>query len=90
VRERNTDRSGFSRRRFIACGGTAVTGAWLVECGQPVKAAQSLPMTADYDIVVCGGGTSGLPAAVAAARTGARVAIVERYGWTKRLRRSGM
>ncbi len=37
--------------------------------------------TPEYDIVVCGGGTSGLPAAVAAAREGARVAIVERFGF---------
>lgn len=37
--------------------------------------------TPDYDVVICGGGTSGLPAALAAARQGARVAIVERYGF---------
>ena len=32
----------------------------------------------DYDIVVCGGGTSGLAAAIAAARQGARVLLVEK------------
>jgi hypothetical protein len=34
-----------------------------------------------YDVVVCGAGTSGLPAAIGAAREGARVALVERYGF---------
>ncbi len=68
-----------SRRHFI--GGTAAAGAWLVECGQPVQATQSVPIATDYDVIVCGGGTSGIPAAVAAARAGARVAVVERYGF---------
>ncbi len=47
----------------------------------PAAATQPIPITAEYDVIVCGGGTAGLPAAVAAARTGARVAIVERYGF---------
>jgi hypothetical protein len=34
-----------------------------------------------YDVVVCGGGTAGLPAAIGAARQGARVALIERYGF---------
>ena len=33
-----------------------------------------------YDVVVCGGGTSGIPAAVAAARTGAKTLLIERTG----------
>lgn len=35
----------------------------------------------DYDVVVCGGGPAGFIAAVAAARSGARTAIIERYGF---------
>ena len=31
-----------SRRRFIVCGGTVAAGAWLVECGQMVQAADVL------------------------------------------------
>ncbi len=35
----------------------------------------------DVDLVVCGGGVAGCMAAVAAARAGARVVLVERYGF---------
>jgi hypothetical protein len=33
-----------------------------------------------YDVIVCGGGTSGVPAAIAAARTGAKTILIERLG----------
>jgi hypothetical protein len=35
----------------------------------------------DYDVIVCGGGPSGIGAAVAAARKGRKVLLVERYGF---------
>ena len=40
----------------------------------------ALPVIADTDVLVIGGGPGGLGAAVAAARQGARVTLVERYG----------
>ena len=42
--------------------------------------AQALPLAASADILVCGGGTAGAVAAIAAARAGADVLIVEQLG----------
>ncbi|WP_281070735.1 FAD-dependent oxidoreductase [Oceaniglobus trochenteri] len=42
---------------------------------------RDLPIAGEYDVVVCGGGTAGVPAAIAAARQGAKVALIERYGF---------
>ena len=42
---------------------------------------REIPVIAEYDVVVCGGGPSGFIAAIAAARGGARVALVERHGF---------
>ena len=39
------------------------------------------PIVGEYDVVVCGGGPAGFIAAIAAARNGARTALVERYGF---------
>lgn len=41
----------------------------------------STPAILDTDVLVCGGGVAGTMAAVAAARRGARVLLVERYGF---------
>ena len=46
-----------------------------------VRQRRDIPVVGEYDVVVCGGGPSGMIAAIAAARGGARTAIVERYGF---------
>ena len=42
---------------------------------------RKVPVVAEADVLVVGGGTAGLPAAVAAARAGADVLLLERYGY---------
>ena len=43
--------------------------------------ARQLPIYGEFDVVVVGGGPAGLAASVSAARHGARVLLVERYGF---------
>ena len=44
-------------------------------------AERDVEVLADADVVVCGGGPAGLGAALAAAREGASVVLLERYGF---------
>ena len=46
-----------------------------------VEPERKIPVAADADVLVCGGGFAGVAAAVCAARNGARVLMVERYGF---------
>ena len=56
-----------------------------------VSPANAEPLAAEiFDVVVCGGGPSGLCAAVAAARLGARTALIERYGYLGGTATAGM
>src|SRR5690606_40984668 len=48
---------------------------------EKITQVREIPVIADYDVVVCGGGPSGFIAAIAAARGGARVALIERHGF---------
>ena len=45
-----------------------------------ISYTREITVTKTYDIIVCGAGPAGICAAVAAARQGAKVALVERYG----------
>ena len=46
-----------------------------------ITVTRSIPVTDEFDVVVCGGGPAGIIAALAAARNGAKTALIERYGF---------
>ena len=54
------------------------------------EASRSLPVAAEADVLVVGGGPAGLAAAVAAARQGADTLLVERYPYLGGLASGGM
>src|SRR5437773_4077913 len=51
---------------------------------------QQTPVVAETDVLVVGGGPAGQAAAVAAARAGAEVTLLERYGYLGGLASGGM
>ena len=51
---------------------------------------KDIPVIGRYEVIVCGGGPSGIMAAVAAAREGASVALIERYGFVGGMATAGM
>ncbi len=55
-----------------------------------ITQTKEVPVVAQYDVVVCGGGPAGFIAAIAAARGGARTALVERYGFLGGMATAGL
>lgn len=51
---------------------------------------REVPVVAEADVIVAGGGPGGLPAAIAAARRGANVLLIERYGFLGGLATAGL
>ncbi|MCB1225711.1 MAG: FAD-dependent oxidoreductase [Verrucomicrobiales bacterium] len=81
----------FSRRHFLRAAlagpGVLPAAAWTAETtdaeaseGEWDEPGQRLPLVEDADVIVCGGGPAGTAAAVAAARAGARVRLMEVNG----------
>ncbi len=55
-----------------------------------VSIRKEAPVAGAYDVVVCGGGPSGFIGAIAAARAGAKVALIERYGFLGGMATAGL
>lgn len=72
----NTDRRTFIKTLSMA--GLAFSGISGLSCSNDSKENVKLK---HWDVIVVGGGPGGVPAAVAAARNGARTLLVERYGF---------
>src|ERR1700689_5423593 len=58
--------------------------------GQYLEGASAVPIVSRADVLVVGGGPAGFSAAVAAARNGAKVTLVERYPYLGGLASGGM
>ncbi len=52
--------------------------------------SREVPIVLEADVVVCGGGPGGFPAAIAAARHGAKTVLIERYGFMGGLATAGL
>lgn len=83
--------STMDRRKFLARGAVAVAGLGVggsaggAEAVKPSgdavrEAARDVPIAESADVVVCGAGPAGVAAAIAAARAGARVRLIEVHG----------
>ena len=72
-------------KRAVAGLATIAVAPNLISCSNSDEAGKKLrelaPVAGNYDVVVVGGGPAGFIAAIAAAREGAKVAIIERYGF---------
>ena len=51
------------------------------EATRSIEVTKRAGIAGDYEVVVCGGGAAGFISAIAAARSGAKTAIVEQYGF---------
>jgi ribulose 1,5-bisphosphate synthetase/thiazole synthase len=55
-----------------------------------VEDSHETPVGGEYDVLVVGGGVAGLAASIAAARSGARTLLLERYGFLGGMATAGM
>ncbi len=55
-----------------------------------ITVSKSVPVVGVYDVVVCGAGPAGVIAAIAAAREGVSVALVERFGFLGGMATAGL
>jgi threonine dehydrogenase-like Zn-dependent dehydrogenase len=80
--------SGFAGKVIPPTGAPHVPAT--IVNGQIVQPQRTVPMMHETDVLVVGGGSAGVMAAIAAKRAGAKVAILERYGYFGGLWTGGM
>ena len=66
--------------RVVEAEPTRTGGPVALEGGKVIQPRREIPVMRRADVLVVGGGSAGVVAAIAAARAGARVTILERYG----------
>lgn len=74
---------GTNERMHVRTSGT-------LKGGRFAEDAREIPVVADYDTIVCGGGPAGFAAALAAARSGAKTALIEVHGCVGGIWTAGM
>ncbi len=74
-------RARASRRQFIATGIAVPAAAGSFQGSAKYRETVETPIVARYQVIVAGGGPSGVIAAVAAARSGANTLLIERYAF---------
>lgn len=92
--------NGLSRRAFLrkgllgatvaATAGKTASAARPVNRAFPRRALRPRPLDISCDVLVAGGGPSGIGAAVGAARAGASVLLIEQYGFLGGMATAGM
>ncbi|MFA5263703.1 MAG: FAD-dependent oxidoreductase [Opitutaceae bacterium] len=66
--------------KLVSASGKSLSPA-ILSNGKIIQPERTLEMANETDVLVVGGGPAGFAAAVAAARTGAKTTLVERYGY---------
>ncbi|WP_419193642.1 FAD-dependent oxidoreductase [Kolteria novifilia] len=85
-RDKELTMAGELTRRQMIGASAGVLGAGSLAIGEESKGdtvtepERQIPVNTDADVIVCGGGPAGVAAAIAAARTGAKVRLFELHG----------
>lgn len=70
----------YNGSRVIEAPNVYRSGPAVLENGKVIQPRHQVPVISDTGVLVVGGGSAGVMAALAAARTGQKVTLVERYG----------
>ncbi len=66
--------------KIVEADGIYRSGPAIIVDGKIIQPRHEVPVICETDVLVVGGGCAGVMSALAAARTGAKVTLVERYG----------